>query len=104
MHEFSLRKRLKELAKKHATILEGLIGDAKSFADTVSDLRNKLTHPGEENAKADKDYQKLLKFSEKMALLLEVCFLDEMEFTRERIKEIIFNRSKRAFRIHQGWI
>ena len=104
LHEFSLRKRLKELAKKHAAILEGLIGDAKSFSDIVSDLRNKLTHPEEGNSKSDKDYRKLLKLSEKMALLLEVCFLSEMGFTQERIKEIIFNRSKRAFRIHQGWV
>lgn len=104
LNEFSLRKRLKELAIKHAAVLEELIGNANSFSDVVSDLRNKLTHPGDGNEKPDKDYRKLIKFSEMMALLLEVCFLNEMGFTQEAIKEIIFNRSKRALRIHRGWV
>ena len=104
LNEFSLRKRLKELAIKHTAILKELIGDANSFSELVSDLRNKLTHPGEGNEKPDKDYRKLIRFSEMMALLLEVCFLDEIGFTQEAIKDIIFNRSKRARRIHQGWV
>jgi hypothetical protein len=104
LNEFSLRKRLKELAIKHAGILQELIGAPDSFSGIVSELRNKLTHPGEGDEKPDKDYRKLIKFSEKMALLLEVCFLDEIGFTQEAIKEIISNRSKRARRIHQGWV
>ncbi|MDD5140357.1 MAG: hypothetical protein PHY43_08890 [Verrucomicrobiales bacterium] len=104
LNEFSLRKRLKELAIKHTDVLQELIGTADSFSGIVSDLRNKLTHPGEGNEMPDKDYRTLIKFSEMMALLLEVCFLDEIGFTKEAIKEIIINRSKRARRIHQGWV
>jgi hypothetical protein len=104
LNEFSLRKRLKELAIKHAGVLQELIGTADSFSGIVSELRNKLTHPGEGDEKPDKDYGTLIKFSEMMGLLLEVCFLDEIGFAKEAIKEIIFNRSKRARRIHQGWV
>lgn len=104
LNEYSLRKRLKELAIKHTAVLQELIGTTDSFSGVVSDLRNKLTHPGEENEKTDKDYRKIIKYSEMMALLLEVCFLDEIGFTQETIKEIIFNRSKRARRIYQGWV
>ena len=104
LHEFSLKKRLKELAKKHALSLETLIGNAEDFSAMVSDLRNKLTHPSEENTDAEADYRKLLRLSEMMALLIEVCFLDELGFPQDRIKEIIFNRSQRAFRVHRGWL
>jgi len=104
LNEFSLRKRLKELAIKHAAVLQDFIGTADSFSVIVSDLRNKLTHPGEGNEKPDKDYRKLIKYSEMMGLLLEVCFLDEMGFAQEAIKEIIVNRSKRALRIDRGWV
>jgi hypothetical protein len=104
LNEFSLRKRLKELATKHAAILQELIGTPDKFSIIVSDLRNKLTHSGEGSENPDKDYRKLIKFSEMMALLLEVCFLDEMGFKQDVTKEIIFNRSKRARRIHQGWV
>jgi hypothetical protein len=104
LREFSLKKRLKDLAKKHTDILEIFIGNPEEFSATVSDLRNKLTHPSEGGTKAETDYRKLLGFSEKMALLIEVCFLSEIGFTHDRVKEIISNRSQRAYRVHQGWI
>lgn len=104
LNEFSLRKRLKELALKHANILQELIGTAENFSGIVSELRNNLTHLGEGEENPDKDYRKIIKYSEMMALLLEVCFLDELGFEQVIIKEIIFNRSKRARRIYQGWV
>ena len=104
LNEFSLRKRLKELATKHAATLEKLIGDANSFSEIVSDLRNRLTHPPEGNEKPDKDYRKLIRFSERMALLLEVCFLSEIGFSQDVISAIIINRSQRAHRIHREWV
>ena len=102
--KFTLRERLAELAKKHDNLLKVFIGDAEEFSAAISELRNKLTHPNEETANLNKDYRKFLKFSERMALLLEVCFLNEIGFNQEQIKEIILNRSKRANRLHQGWV
>ena len=104
LHEFSLKKRLRELAKAHADILADLIGSANDFSDAISVLRNKLTHPLESCDEEEKDYRKMIRLSEMMALLLEVCFLSEIGFTREIVKAIIFNRSKRAVRIQRGWV
>jgi hypothetical protein len=104
LHEFSLRRRLMDLAKKHAAVLEAFIGSPEEFSGTVSDLRNQLTHPGEGNPKPEADYRRLIHLSETMALLIEVCFLSEIGFTQDRVKEIILNRSKRSYRLHRGWI
>jgi hypothetical protein len=38
-----------------------------------------------------------------MALLLEVAFLHEMGFPSDRLKDIIQNRSRRAYRVQRGW-
>ena len=104
LHEFSLKKRLKEIARKHRGILEPLIGDPDTFSKTVSDLRNTLTHPGEDGSGGDDDFRKVWRLSEMMALLLEVCFLDEIGFPEARITQIILNRSRRAYRVHRGWV
>jgi hypothetical protein len=84
--------------------LEPLIGKTEDFSKAVSDLRNELTHPGHGSSGTEADYHKLVHLSEQMALLLEVCFLDEMCFPQEQINAIICNRSQRANRIHRGWV
>ncbi len=104
LNEFSLLKRLRDLARKHATILQPFLGKAEDFSQSVSDLRNKLTHPTKTSVGADKDYHRLLRLSEQMALLLEVCFLNEIGFAEDQIKAIVSDRSKRAVRIDHGWI
>jgi len=104
LHEFSLRKRLKELIKKRAVVIEPLIGNAEDFSTMVSESRNRLTHPGDGKTLPDEDYRKLWQLSEKMALLIEVCFLDEIGFAQHRVKEMILKRSQRARRVYRGWV
>ncbi|MBI5386170.1 MAG: hypothetical protein HZA90_15980 [Verrucomicrobia bacterium] len=104
LHRFSLNKRLKDLAIQHRGILESLMGDPKEFAKTISDLRNKLTHPSDATAAVEQDWRRLWRLSDMMALLVEVCFLDDMGFTEESIKRMVLNRSRRAYRIHRGWV
>lgn len=104
LHEFSLRKRLKELAAKHSTILESLIGPPENFSAAVADKRNQLTHPSEQNQGVAEDHRTLWVLCDKMALLLEVCFLDEIGFTPDRLKQIVTTRSRRARWVHQGWV
>jgi hypothetical protein len=89
---------------KHTAILAPLLGAAEKFASEVSNFRNQLTHPDEGNAEIYKDYRSLLRFSDKIALLLEVCYLNEIGLAQEQIKAILSSRSKRARRIHQGWV
>lgn len=104
LHEFSLNRRLKDLARKHEAVLKSLLGEPDAFSQRVSDLRNRLTHPSDTDPNPDGDYLKLLRLSEQMSLLLEVCFLDEIGFATDRIKTIISERSHRARRIQGGWI
>jgi hypothetical protein len=100
LHEFSLRKRIETLTHKYTAITGDLLGSATDFASTVSELRNRLTHPEPSNAGAKLDYRVLWYLSEKIALLLEICFLDELGFTEDRIKEMVRSRSQRARHVH----
>jgi hypothetical protein len=102
LHEFSLRKRIEALTLKYTAVIGKLLGSAADFASTVSELRNRLTHPEPSNAGAKLDYKMLWHLSEKIALLLETCFLDELGFTENRIKEIVRSRSQRARHVHFG--
>jgi hypothetical protein len=102
--KFSLRERIMDVATKHSSILEPLVGAADEFASKVSSFRNQLTHPDEGNAEIYKDYRSLLRFSDQIALLLEVCYLSEIGFSQDQIKAILSSRSERARRIYEGWI
>ena len=102
LHEFSLRKRIEALTHKYTAVIGKLLGSAGNFASTISELRNRLTHPELVNAEAELDYKMLWHLCEKIALLLETCFLDELGFTENRIKEIVRSRSQRARHVHFG--
>jgi hypothetical protein len=103
LHEFSLRKRVEALAQKYATVLGKLLGPAENFASTVSELRNQLIHAeSSSDPRAEVDWKKQWDLSEKMALLLETCFLDEVGFGESRIKKIVSSRSQRARSVHFG--
>jgi hypothetical protein len=99
LHEFSLRRRLKDIAKRHSTILSPLIGDPEDFASVVSELRNRLTHPGDSESEDEREWQKTWSLSEKMALLIEVCFMEELGFSEEHRRGIIAQQSQRARRV-----
>jgi len=102
LHEFSLRKRIEALTHKYTTVIGKLLGSAADFASTTSELRNRLTHPEPSHGGAKLDYKLLWHLSEKIALLLETCFLDEFGFSENRIKEIVRSRSQRARHVHFG--
>jgi hypothetical protein len=103
LHEFSLRKRLVTLAEKYHAIIGELLGQAEQFASSASELRNYLTHPEPSSGSFMKtDWKAQWQLSEKMALLLETCFLDELGFTENQIRKIVRSRSERARHIHFG--
>ena len=102
LHEFSLRKRLEALAQKHAPIVGNLLGRPKEFGSEVSELRNQLTHPEPNDCSIKVDNKRLWHLSEKIALLLEVCFLDELGISQDQIREIVRLRSQRARHVHFG--
>lgn len=85
-----LRERLKEIFKKCNSFTNSLISNEKEFIEDVVNTRNFLTHydkKGENQAKVtDKEMDNLVK---KMKCLIEICFLIEMEISKERIETLV---------------
>ncbi len=103
LNEYSLRKRIEILASEHAEIIGKLLGSPDEFADSVSELRNKLTHPEPSSEALGKtEWRELWHLSEQLALLMEACFLTEFGFGKDRIRDIVQTRSERARRVHFG--
>jgi DNA primase catalytic subunit len=73
-----------------------------SFSETIRARVRRCAYPEREQIYAKLDYKMLWHLSEKIALLLETCFLDEFGFTENRIKEIGRSRSQRARHVHSG--
>jgi hypothetical protein len=92
------------VAGKHEMILGAFLGNADEWSRQISNLRNEFTHPTSVVENAQDNFLMLLVLSEKMSLLLEVCFLDEIGFTQEQIKLIVTNRSRRTDRINGGLV
>lgn len=91
LHEFSLRKRIQDLALKFEALVKASIGDPKQFAVEVAEERNKLTHPEPlESAEAEEARLKRhWRMSQQLALILEVCFLHELGFSSDQIGTMI---------------
>jgi len=86
--QFSLRKRLKELAVEYEEITRGVIRDTGSFVGAVVDNRNYLTHYDKqpENQCGVGDMHEL---STKMRCLLDCCLLTEMGMDKRKVAEVM---------------
>lgn len=102
LNEFSLRKRILALCERHRNSLAPLLGPAAAFASRVSQVRNTFTHPTSTTSELVASGTEISHLSEKLALLLEVCFLDELGFSQSEIKEAVTVRSERARHVHFG--
>jgi hypothetical protein len=89
-NEFSLRKRLKELIEKHQDVVVLFIDkkDQKSFINKVVVTRNYLTHYDKSKEKDIINNYELFILTQKLKLLLEICLLHELGFSKEEIKDI----------------
>ena len=89
LNEYSLRKRITDLACRFDPYLNELIGDAKEFAKTVADRRNQLSHPDQSSSSDDSCSRDLWLMAEQMSLLLEVCLVRELGFGESVLQTII---------------
>lgn len=93
-NEYSLRKRL-QLLGEHLTknLNINFLENQKlrsAFADKVADTRNYFTHyPPELKEKAAKTGKELHELNQKLRLILQVCFLEVLGFSWDKIIEII---------------
>jgi hypothetical protein len=89
LNEFSLRKRLMDLSKKHEEILNLRIRNIeKVITDTIS-TRNFLTHYDLELEKEAKSGEELYILCEKLKFILEICLLFEIALPIEKIKALV---------------
>jgi hypothetical protein len=93
-NEFSLRKRLKDIIKKHEDVIKLFMKNNKardSFIHKVVVTRNYLTHYDEDLKESSAKDIELYILIQKLKLLLEICMLSELGFSQEEIKTIVLN-------------
>lgn len=84
-HEYSFRKRLKEILQKHKYVTASLISDSNRFINETVNTRNDLVHKG----KTVKDAKELYDMSIALKTLLEICLLSELGMDETTINNIV---------------
>lgn len=102
MYEYSLKKRLRLILKKHKDQVALLIPDIDPFIDDVVTKRNHLTHYTEELERLAVKGEEFSLLIQRVRFLIEVCFLWEIGIPPDRITQIM-QRSSRYQRVAQRY-
>ncbi len=100
-NEYSLRKRLHELAHHLAPYLPlrflAESGDRNAFVEKATDTRNYLTHYDPElREKAATNGAELYELGKKLCAILDALLLEEIGFEQDQIREMLRKNSKYA--------
>jgi hypothetical protein len=93
LHEYSLRKRLKDVLRRFDGLVNPYVGEYESFINRAAEARNRLVH-----ASADRpppDYSELWNLAQQLGMILEIAILNAIGFEPERIRAVTA-RGKRA--------
>lgn len=93
LHEYSLKKRLKDILRKFDALVAPYVGERDTFIQAATDARNRLVHASKDNPPPD--YRKLWRFAQQLGLVLEVAILSEIGFQQNEVRDIVA-RGKRA--------
>jgi hypothetical protein len=93
LHQFSLKKRLKDVIRRNEEILSPEIGPRDPFINIVTEARNALVHPSSE--RESPAYAKLWEFALQLGYILDVSILGEIGFGVGDVQKIAW-RGKRA--------
>jgi hypothetical protein len=100
LHHHSLRKRFKNIFKRFENTISNKIGNTdkemNNFINKAVATRNYYTHLGEMSEDVVNSNRELQKISAKLAFLIELCFLYELEISEDVIKEIV-SRNKNYY-------
>lgn len=88
-NEPSLKTRLEELIDKNKVALGDYIGSRVDFVRKVVDTRHYLTHYTAKLSRRASKKNELYQITEKLKMMIEVCFLCELGFTSEEIERLI---------------
>lgn len=89
LYEYSFNKRLKLLASEYKDSIKFYISNPKDVVSNIADYRNHLTHFGNGGKKIKIEARKLVKYSEIVKFMLELCFLKEMGMSSNRIHQLV---------------
>ena len=107
-YQYSLRTRLKnllsEVLAEQSEATKTIVGNQPNFIKRLVETRNYFTHlDGEANSAVLKT-DELYEFTLNVRLLLQICFLKEMEFPANEISRILNNnwKYKRLTKTHKS--
>ena len=82
-----------KLSNENNVIIERLIGDPEEFSERVKETRHQITHPYRERPEAVIPDSELPSWSSRMRLFLRICFLFDLEFQPDNLRQrIVSNR------------
>jgi bifunctional DNA-binding transcriptional regulator/antitoxin component of YhaV-PrlF toxin-antitoxin module len=84
---FSLRKRLRQLASRHAQ-LKGILGESSHFADDVADMRNMLAHAKGNETPTRSAALRMLVMLHRVKLLFQSELLLQLGFDENFLKSL----------------
>lgn len=93
LHQYSLRKRLRDVLRNFASLVVPYIPDQGEFIESVAEARNCLVHASIDRAVPD--YIELWRLTQQLGLVLEIALLSRIGFEEDRVRSIV-SRSKRA--------
>ncbi len=93
LHQYSMKKRLKDIIRKFEPLISPHIGKRDIFIQQVTDARNQLVHASSEAPAPD--YARLWEYSQQLGLILEIAILAQIGFEEGTIRDIM-SRSRRA--------
>lgn len=93
-HNFSLRKRLKEILDKYQEIVSDFIKDKNGFINKVVDTRNYLVHYDQKLKDKAASGEELFRLVQKLKIMVEICLLTELGFGSKEIKAL-FSKNRR---------
>lgn len=85
-----------KLGNGNEVIVDRLIGDTEDFAERVKETRHQITHPYREPSDKVIPDSELPAWSSRMRLVLRICFLLDLEFQPDNLRQRIL--SNRDFR------
>jgi len=91
LHEYSLAKRLKELYKEYKDVIGDIIDNRDTFIATTKDTRNYLIHNDPESKGKACEGKDLIILNSKLKILLEMCILNVLGFSKTEIKTFFWH-------------
>ncbi len=92
-YQYSLRTRLREVfdevLSEQSDDLKKLVGNPADFIHRLVETRNYFTHRDGEPSSAVLSDDELYTFTRRMRMLLQICFLEEMEFPPNEITRLL---------------